>query len=125
MTIFKTSAEILDSIWQDTVLDRSTQPSLIPNNSDWDYSRTPKFSDVKIWETIYTCGGSISVYAAWDPFIEYYIIVHDFFKNHQIGIEEFYGITASEKVTLTLKEYGIELPKDRVWVNIINMPEFD
>ena len=93
---------------------------------DWDYSIVPKMSDIKIWEEIYYSLGGVSVYAAYNPYVEYYIIVHDLFKNKtQVGIEEFYGINASEKVKDRLKEFDIFLPSSTTWVNVVKMPTDD
>lgn len=76
-----------------------------------------RYSDIKLWELVYHIPGGISVYAAWNPYTEFYIIVHDLFKNTPGGIEEFYGKDAESKVVDRLKIYGIVIPKNRVWIN--------
>ena len=110
--MFVTSDEIQKSIWK---IESSLQE--IQSQNDWDYSVTPDLDDVKYWEVVYFLPGSIGVYAAHEPYIEFYIIYHNLF-----GIcEKFFGTNASNNCSEKLKKYGINLEHNTSWTNLHKM----
>ena len=112
MSNFFTLEEILLKSW-DYSNDRYHIPGKECATGYVDYS----ISDIRIWEKIYKKPGAISVYAAWDPYTEYYIIVHELHKHCTYGLESFYGAESQKRLILRLSEFGIQLPTTRIQVN--------
>lgn len=104
MTVFKTTEQILNNPW-DSYSDLSA-----PKKYEWLESYKASFSDIEIWEQIYFQPGGIGVYAAWSPFVEIYIIVHNLFNC----VEEY---RSSDETKLRLADFDICLPESRIWVN--------
>ena len=62
------------------------------------------FEDVDIWEEIYLEKGNIGIYAAYDPYSEYFMIIYQ-----NIPLKEFY--TSENEVVARAKELGIPLSR--------------
>jgi hypothetical protein len=110
--MFKTIEEILSDPWNL----KSDDVNTLPARREWQYKSALKFEQVVLWEEIYNQPGNISVYAAWDPYAEFYIIVYNLFSNTPSGIQQFYGIDAVKMLQEKLKTFNITLPTDRIWV---------
>jgi hypothetical protein len=113
MPLFFTTEEILHNPWIS-----STEPvsADLPARVEWPYKTELMFEEVRLWEQIYCQHGNISVYAAWDPYAEFYILVYNLFANEPQGIKRFYGIDAAQRLQEELKKFEIFLPENRVWV---------
>ena len=79
-----------------------------------------EIEDVKIWEQIYYKGGHVGIYAAWDPYAEFYMVVYNLFIDVSGGIKTFYGPTARSQVEEHAKKLGIDLIENKIWVDEIN-----
>jgi hypothetical protein len=77
--IFKDFGEHFDPNWMDS------DSLILPPKKEWDYKRPMQIEDVDLWEVIYEQGGSVGVYAAYNPFAEFYMIrVGWFFRATRI-----------------------------------------
>jgi hypothetical protein len=103
---------IFDKDW-----DIVNKPAFFPPNSDWDYQRDMMIEDVNIWEVILEQSHGISLYAAWDPYAEFYMIV----DGVSMSVEYFYGSKSSQKVFKRMKELGQNLAVSKAWVEPENM----
>ena len=77
MPFFKSTYNILKVVDSDEVFNENWMDSnsiVLPPGKDWDYSRELQIEDIDIWEVIYEAGGGWGVYAAWDPYAEFYLI---------------------------------------------------
>lgn len=109
--IFKDFQEVFDPNWMDS------NKIITPPKQDWDYQRPMQIEDVNIWEVIYEQGGAVGIYAAWDPYAEFYMIRVGWFLEQQgYGAEVYYGPGAMASVTKRAEEMGIPMPKNKVWV---------
>ena len=115
MAVYRSTQEILGSSWED--INDIPSTSLYPQREYCNSWQQLTYNDIKLWELIYHVPGGISVYAAWNPYTEFYIIVHDLFKSLPCGIEQFYGSNAETQVVERLKKFGITLPENQVWIN--------
>ena len=77
MPTFKTTENIVtgtgeyfDENWMDS------DTLVLPEREYWDYQRELKIEDINIWKVIAEPWG-IGVYAAWDPYAEFYLIRYD------------------------------------------------
>lgn len=99
--------EVFNPNWMDS--DKLILPSFVP----WDYKRELQIEDIDIWEVVYERGGGTGVYAAWDPYAEFYMVV----INEKI--ETFYGKNVEKRVMNYLDHYNIPYPKNKKWVDYI------
>jgi len=107
MPIFKTMSEVL------TPWFIGTEVNELPLKEEWLPTHSPGISDIDNWEQIYIQSGNIGVYAAWSPYVELYIIVHDLFVSTDYGVEVF---SSSDSVSNRLKEFDIVLPTNLIWI---------
>jgi hypothetical protein len=115
LAVYRTTQEIFADAWED--INNISSTSQFPQReycNSW-YNLT--YKDINLWELIYHIPGGISVYAAWNPYTEFYIIVHDLFKTLPCGIEQFYGSNAEMQIVERLKKFGVALPENQVWIN--------
>jgi hypothetical protein len=117
MGIFKTNKELFD-VQQLTPGD-ITPP---PLSMDCNYSQPLKIKDIEVWEEIYRQPGNIGIYAAWSPYAEFYLIIHELFFNFDQGIEIFSGEYAMSDIMKRSKEFGIDLPVNKIWTNSWRTP---
>jgi hypothetical protein len=121
MPIFKTTHNIFvkkdsDELFDNNWVDRDTV--FLPPKRDWDYKRNLTIEDVDIWEVIYEAGGGFGVYASWSPFAEFYMFTPGaslLAQGH--GVETYYGADAGVKIFNRVKEFGITLTVNQVWVD--------
>jgi hypothetical protein len=114
MPIFKTTSNILSKPWDNNY---SNQIQELPLKEEWLKSSVPTFKDINTWEQIYYQPGNVGIYAAWSPFVELFIIVHDLFLASEAGVEVFAGGDASENARYRASQLGISIPTNTVWVN--------
>lgn len=103
--IFSDLGEHFDPNWMDS------DKLITPPNKPWDYKRDMQIEDVNLWEEIRFNPVGIGVWAAWDPYAEFYMIT-----NGKSAIETFYGPGASRSVYKRAKELGVLLPIREYWV---------
>lgn len=118
MPQFKTTKNIFkikneDEVFEDFWMNNNTVYT--PPTKKWDYSRELQIEDVSIWEVFIENGGGFGVYAAWEPYAEFYMITPGV---NQIGkdIETFYGRFAQKNLLKRLNEYGVKIPINKIWV---------
>ncbi len=112
---FKSTRDIIKTPNLDEVFDINWMDSnkiVLPPTKYWDYKRELKIEDVQVWEVI--CGGfnNFGVYAAWEPYAEFYL-VHRIYPEF---IETFYGPKAQEKLKEFMKKNGIPIYETEIWV---------
>lgn len=121
MPFFKTTYNILVRPWEDELFDPNWMNSdkmVLPPKTDWDYSRELQIEDVSVWEVLYEASGGIGIYAAWDPFAEFYMFTVGWKPNTMNDriIEIYYGPKASQKVKQRADSLGIPLQLNKIWV---------
>lgn len=118
MPFFKTTVNIVkdnDEYFNSNWMDSNTLK--LPPYTNWDYQREMKIEDVDLWEVIYE-NGSVGLYAAWQPQAEFYLLKPPFHMIEQgWGMETYYGSCAAQRAEARLKEFGISLPKHKVWID--------
>lgn len=110
VNIVKDNNEHFDPNWMDS------DTVKLPPYINWDYQRDMQVEDVDLWEVIYE-NGSIGLYAAWQPQAEFYLLKPPFHMLERgWGLETYYGAGAADRAEARLKEFGVTLPKHKVWV---------
>ena len=111
VNILKDNNEYFDPNWMDS------DKLILPPHTKWPYDRELQIEDIDLWEVIFEVG-SIGLYAAWQPYAEFYLIKPPWQLLEQgWGLETYYGTGAAKKAELRLKELGVSLPKHHVWVS--------
>jgi hypothetical protein len=114
--IFKDLKEYFDENWMDS------DTIILPPKTEWDYKRPMRIEDVNIWEVIYEQGGSVGVYAAYDPYAEFYMIRVGWFLEAQgYGAEVYYGQGAMKKVMQRMTELNIPYSTHSQFIEPDNM----
>lgn len=119
MPFFKSTYNILKKSDEDEVFDPNWMDSdtlILPPKTNWDYAREMQIEDVNIWEVIYEQGGGLGLYAAWDPYAEFYMITGHHHKILSNKLEFYYGKNAGQIVYKRCKELGIPVFLNQVWV---------
>jgi hypothetical protein len=102
MLVVRSTHEILNNPWDDIPAIKII-PSQIPIKNN----NKINFNDVVMWEEIFYEGGNIGVYAAWSPYADFYIIVHNLFLSFDNGIEMFSGNKALDDLLTRLADFDI------------------
>jgi hypothetical protein len=119
MPTFKTTKNIFipweDELYNDNWMDRDT--IYLPPKRDWDYARELQIEDINIWEVIGDYGGGAGVYAAWDPYAEFYMLRHNWrMTKAGYSIETFYGPGAQKNLQKRMKEMDFPFHTNQIWV---------
>jgi hypothetical protein len=117
MPIIKKTDAILNQPWNDDSLEIINNSANLPPRLEWDYSKNLTINDVTNWEQLYYEFGNVGIYASWDPYAEFFIIVFNLFLDSDLGIETFYGQGSNRKVLERAKELGIELQENQIWID--------
>ena len=80
----------------------------------------PSVADIEVWEEIYFKPGVIGVYAAWDPYCEFYLVYYPVLSETNFHSLTFFGEDASNKVQKLLAKYDIQLVTNNIWVDETN-----
>jgi len=114
MPIFRTTHNILNAPWESDIFDENWMnydTIQTPPYKEWDYSRELQLEDISVWEVLYEGSGRIGVYAAWDPYAEFYWVTTGCCK-----METFYGKGAQERLKKYLDEHKIAYAQNKFWV---------
>ena len=118
MPTFKSTYNILTKPWEDEVFNPNWMDSdklVLPPKKNWDYAKPLDIEDINIWEVISENGGGVGVYAAWDPYAEFYLITFADSKFDK-KFETYYGAGAQIEVQKKLKELGFNLCLHTHWI---------
>lgn len=141
MPFFKSTYNILKKPDEDEVFDPNWMDSntlILPKSKKWDYKRELKLEDIDVWEVIGE-HGTIGVYAAWEPYAEFYLIITGTdYSNQWLGklngvtynysgkiYETYYGAGAQKMVQKRMIELNIPFSVNKVWVDESDMWMFE
>ena len=119
MPFFKSTYNILKKPNEDEVFNPNWMDSdklILPPKTNWDYQREMQIEDVNIWEVIYQQGGGFGVYAAWDPYAEFYLITNHHFTIKDNAIETYYGPGSQKIVQEKMRKMDIPFVINQIWV---------
>jgi hypothetical protein len=120
MPVFKTTKNIFipweDELYNDNWMDGNT--IYLPPNKNWDYKKELQIEDINIWEVIGDFGGGSGVYAAWDPYAEFYLLLQNWMVTEPgYAAETFYGPGAQKKLQKKMKELKWPVNTNQIWVD--------
>jgi hypothetical protein len=105
--MFRSTSNIIENPWRQDI--PGVVHSFPPPKQPWTNSQEPTIFEINLWEQIYYEPGNIGVYAAWDPYTEFYMITYNLFIDLPFGIKTFYGKDALDSVIKETKSAGINL----------------
>ena len=117
--ILSGTGEHFDPNWLDS------NEVILPPKFDWDYQREMRVEDVYLWEQI-TEPWEYGVYAAWDPYAEFFLLRRetDYEKlawdpthKRQFQFETFYGQGAQARLIQRMRQLGIPVHFNDVWID--------
>lgn len=109
--IFKTGGEeVSESSWF------TGNKIHIPKTGKWDYNRELTVDDVDIWEALYEDNWGMGIYAAHQPYAEFYMIKYVDVAGATIA-DTFYGAGSQDKVIKFMVENNIPFGTHKVWVD--------
>jgi hypothetical protein len=113
MTQFRTSSQILSTIWEFENI--TLNINLNPNY--WNQKKPMEFSDVIIWEEIEFIPGCLGIYVSWDPYEEFYAVVFNQFLKNPQGIKIFSGESAAKEVQSFAEKLGCNLLIGKIFID--------
>jgi len=121
--IFKTTDEIFNT--DNSGLLVSSYLDAPPKEHRLNSQFVPSIYNVKYWEQIFRRKNYISVYAAWSPYVEYYMLVNELFIGTDNSYDTFFGYDAVTKLKFKLQILGIQLKENNIWVDDIDIKNFN
>ena len=117
MPRWKTTEQILNlskdgEVFDENWMNYNSIFEYMPDPTRWKENRLITFKDVQIWEVIVEISGPIGVYAAWQPYSPYFVIMERW-SIHQ----EFWGIDGEKELYKYISKYNIKLPINKIWVD--------
>jgi hypothetical protein len=109
MLTFKNTLDIISNPWNYNFSSKNVSPPFLPTSTQWAENREITVNDVILWEQLYYEPGNIGVYAAYNPYAEFYLITFNLFLNSDARFEEFVGDDAAQKCYDRAVELGIYL----------------
>ena len=105
----------LNIFYDENLIDKNI---ISPKTFQWDNSREMKIEDVDLWEIVYEQGGAFGLYASWLPYAEFYMLrVGWYLESQGHGVETYYGPEARFLCYKRMKDFGINLNTNKVWVD--------
>ena len=111
--IIRTTEEVLNNPWG-KVESKHVYPERTPMK--WYPDCDLNFEDVTSWEEIFYQPGLIGVYVSWDPYEEYYILVHNLHLDRK-HIEIYKGNDGVEELVDRCRSIGVTLPEIKIKPN--------
>lgn len=119
MPQFRTTHNILGPQDEDELFDPNWFDSdklILPPKKNWDYKKELQIENVDVWEVLYFASGGLGLYAAWDPYAEFYLITLPYYKYIPNRLETYYGKGAVKAVIKRCQELQIPVFPSKVWV---------
>jgi len=86
-----------------------------PKTGKWDYKRELTVDNIEIWEAIYEDSWGLGIYAAYEPYAEFYMIKHVNYQGTTV-LDTYYGAGAQDKIIKYMIENNIPFSTHKIWV---------
>jgi hypothetical protein len=123
MPLYKTNKDIFKDFGEEVFDYRfNKETRYILKTKDWDYKRELKVEDVEIWEVLFEDSWGLGVYAAYEPYAEFYMIKYaDSTGNHVYDTH--YGAGAQNKImqfmvsnNIPFNLHDVYVDEDKTWL---------
>ena len=115
MLIIRSTHDILHNPWKNNFSD-CTQTTIMKLPPSWQSQQEITVDDVIFWEQLYFQPGNIGIYISWNPYTEFYMVVHNLYSYATHGIKTFNGNFAHKKLLSYIAPFKINLEEKKIWV---------
>lgn len=112
MAVFKSTRYILDNPWAAEI---ATDSAATPPTHTWKNQQPPTIEEIELWEQIYYQPGNIGIYAAYEPYADFYLLTYNLFIDTPQGIQTFYGAQAQKQLWQKIKDLKIPVVLNSIW----------
>jgi hypothetical protein len=119
MALFRSTKDIYktygEEVYNPNYMDSDT--IITPKKGKWDYKRELKIEDVEIWEVLHEDTSGFGIYAAYEPYAEFYMIRNVI--DHRIGTsvyDTYYGAGAQDKILKFMLKNNIHVTLNKIWI---------
>ena len=123
MIVIKTTDEIFKTFSQGICV--QTLADAPPKEHLLNEKFIPDINNVKLWEQIFYKKNYAGIYAAWSPYVEFYILVYEPLIGTEYSYESFFGINKSKELMARAKQLKIELEEQFMWVDDLDAENFN
>lgn len=118
MPLYKTNKDIFKTHKEEVYENRffNSNTLCLPKNKKWDYKRELKIEDIEIWEVIFEDSWGLGVYAAYDPYAEFYMIKYASIDGNKV-IDTFYGQGSQNKIIKFMLDNNVPFQLNNVWID--------
>jgi hypothetical protein len=109
MPTFKNTLDIMTNPWNEGFSCSNASARMLPSKNKWTKKEEITIQDVILWEQIYYEAGNVGIYAAYNPYAEFYIITYNLFLDSDNRFETFSGETAAQDCYDRAVKLGIKL----------------
>jgi len=122
MLTLKTTEEIFKNVGQGiTTTSLADTPAKEHLSND---KFIPDINNVKLWEQIFYKKNYAGIYAAWSPYVEFYILVYEPLLGTDYSYESFFGIDRTKELMFRAKQLKIDLKEQFIWVDDLDIKNF-
>ncbi|CAB5214400.1 hypothetical protein UFOVP190_95 [uncultured Caudovirales phage] len=117
--MFRTNQDIFKTSGEEVFESKNMTGNRVvtPKYSKWDYARELHPDNIEIWEVIYEDNWGLGVYAAWEPYAEFYMIKHIPDAANGVSVyDTYYGPGAQSGIMQFMVEHKIPFSMNDVWV---------
>jgi hypothetical protein len=122
MTVFKSTRYILDNPW---AVEISADSVASPPKTVWKEQRSPTIEEIDLWEQIYYQPGNVGIYAAYEPYTDFYLLTYNLFMDKPWGIQTFCGPQAEKQLWQKIKDLKIPVTLHSTWTEDTDQFETD
>lgn len=122
MLTLKTTEEIFKNLGQGiTITTLADAPAKEHLSND---KFIPDIDNVKLWEQIFYKKNYVGIYAAWSPYVEFYILVYEPLLSTEYSYESFFGIDSVKELMFKARQLKIDLKEQFIWVDDLDIKNF-
>jgi hypothetical protein len=123
MIVIKTTDEIFKNVGQGITITTLTDAPAKEHLSNDKF--IPNINNVKLWEQIFYKKNYAGIYAAWSPYVEFYILVYEPLIGTEYSYETFFGANKNKELISKAKRLNIDLKEQFMWVDNLDAENFN
>lgn len=103
---YKTFEEIQKNVWKKD----PGSLNAVPDSKSWTSTHSPTIREIDYWEQIYHQPGTIGLFAAHSPKVEYYLLIfYPMLRSNNQPYFEFRGASAIDDIVKIMDTYNVNL----------------
>lgn len=82
-------------------------------------------NNVKLWEQIFYKKNYVGIYAAWSPYVEFYILVYEPLIGTECSYESFFKNSGIDNLLIKTNRLNIHLTEKFIWIDYLDLANFN